>query len=273
MPKILSDINISKEVEDVTNMITTLIKELTDVKHSRQEDMERLKEEKDEAIASIRLFKESLIEYLNKLEEKTKSNVERKFAKLETKINADIGVLGENIAPLENDLGLLQEPSTDDAKLFIRTKQSKGNRTNGNIILNEMKESPIHELIDFHIDRNIEDFVKTLKSLGYLMEGQPYRANFIEEYSIKTSEDKFSSRIFEMCALSDGSMLIVDRNNNCVKRFDESFKVTARTEFVDDPCGVCETQPGEAAMTLCASRKIKFLSVEPTALRPTRFFQ
>ncbi|XP_053395407.1 uncharacterized protein LOC123523912 [Mercenaria mercenaria] len=82
----------------------------------------------------------------------------------------------------------------------------------------------------------------------------------LECIHIKAKEDKCFCDISDFCILPNGTALLTDHENKCLKRLDNKNRISERLQLSAKPYGICIVDDSTAAVTLHMVKKVQFVT-------------
>ena len=108
-------------------------------------------------------------------------------------------------------------------------------------------------------------------SQGLDSQPAPYTVMHNTSFSVKASDDKEVCDIHGMCQMPDGSIIVADHANKCLKQLDNTYNVTSRCSLKEAPNDVCVIDAGQVAVAT-QGQEVQFVSVGNKMTRTQSFY-
>ena len=108
-----------------------------------------------------------------------------------------------------------------------------------------------------------------IKSRSFLAKAEAV-AKKVRHFKVKTVEDNISCWITGIAVTSDGQILLVDRNNNNVKKFSQSMELQSVLKLTDSVWGITIVDDNVAVVSLQYAQQILLLDFSEKALKIIR---
>ncbi|XP_053402802.1 uncharacterized protein LOC123539327 [Mercenaria mercenaria] len=242
-------------------------KDVEDKKKATQQILCELKKQKNKATDSIINYRKELEAELKRLETESLKEVDAQLNSFERDLQREIKESAQHINDLEKSATALQKSNGNKAQEFVCVKNAQKrivtvkNYTSSTKIQTELK-------ISFSADIKIKNNLKQSKTLGQVSTAEAIYKPRTTAYTVKQQRDidiqqegKRICRIYGSCFTEDGSLLLVDINNNKLKCLNGSTDTLIdHVDLEAEPVTVCLTSQLEAAVSL-ANKTIQFVSL------------
>lgn len=243
--------------------LNTMKSKLDFVKKKKQENIQRLKEDRDSMLKLIRQVRKQLNCQLDKMEDELVTEAEEKFkSKIET-TKASIAEVDSTLSKIEETMKQMKMEQQDfDA--FITCKVGKQE-------IQDEFHPKVEELSNLLPDHSLE--LHTDEKIQLILEGKINFASIKTKYDflkveckkekiVRVSDDKNVCKIFAMCPLPDGCLVMSDTNNQKLKKLDPvSHDVSTLINLTDRPYGLCLVDNKRLAVALHNSMMVQFVSL------------
>ncbi|XP_053402250.1 uncharacterized protein LOC128557829 [Mercenaria mercenaria] len=236
-------------------------KAIDDIKKAKQQHLSDLKEQKQRATDSIKIYSKELEAELKRLETESLKEVDVQYKSMEIDLLNEIKEAEKHIDNLEQSGAKLQKSNGNKAQEFVCVKTAQRNILT---VKRSTSKKQTEVKIFFSTDMKIKNYLKQLKALGQVATCKPrstaYKVKQQRNINITLKKDKNTCRILGSCYIEDGSLLLADWNNNKLKRLDVSTDNIIDHLHLKAPIAVCLTRKKEAAVSLC-NNSIQFVSL------------
>lgn len=262
--------NSPNHVIDAKNRIENTIEELIDLLEQQQKaklDLERSKENCSEA---IRLIRKDIDNAMDKLEEATFAELERKFRNIASELQHKITNAQQALIDLKQRLEEIKASNDNECQQFVYASNSTS------LVAEAKKMCSVQQLhlqfedgtfFKFVHNSEIMSFMESLYTLGDLnfQNNYPeYRLRRTDTYSMQVADDDMPCEIISMSALDSGDVILADYMN-CRLKLLETNTCRIRDYLdldIERPVSVCKSKGLEAAVCL-DSRRVRFVQVSP----------
>ena len=261
--------NSTKQDRDVcANALKENMKEL---QRQQRKLLNRLKEMKESCLKDIYAFRMEINNVIDKLEERTVSELEETFSEKEMELTDKLENMQE-VFDSSNEMN-------DEANVQLELHYKNIMETLRNL-QKEEEEPNIESDIVFTRNIKVLELLESFHSLGFcdLKEKQDlYQIQSSQTINITHDSDTEICSVHSCCFTSFGDILMSDYKNKSVKVVDGSaYNVKDVLSFQLHPLFICEVNENEAAVTLAETKhfggdnKIQFMSTNNNKLVLTR---
>lgn len=242
-----------------------------------REKYELTKETVEKEIKNVTLTKNLIIkdimnykrELLSRLEEFARNSIDmvnERFQQITATMKTTASKINELLAHIDK--------TTKEAKLDIKKQREKMERTTATLYEEEFKirgEIEGFEGVSVCLDRNVKTFFDETTTLVQI--NCPCKVNLLQKVDMTFESDRETCGISDICTLPDGTIVMTDLSNDCLKRLDESYNRKGILHLDSGPLGISATNHGEVAVTLRENGAIQFVEYTETDLKLTKSFQ
>ncbi|XP_045203967.2 uncharacterized protein LOC123556932 [Mercenaria mercenaria] len=298
----------SKEYQTVKQETRALLNDAVRVLADRETDISRTEAEKQEVKHIIADFRNKVNKKFDDLAQKTLNALYDKAKIIVSSCEQDTKDLAVIKSTAEDTLKRLVSFTGDnECDLFLQVKTGKKFLSNAKQEVCTISETVQKDAITFRIDQEIEQYFSSVDMLGTFTDismnanqlssattdthesqsctstsspqtspdnrypRSKYETQLYAQIDVKEKSDKKVCSISGICQLPDETILIVDYNNNKLKRLDQSYKLLDSLRLHNGPCSICNVGSDEVAVSLLFAQKVQYISVKKK-LRLTRSF-
>ncbi|KAH3805601.1 hypothetical protein DPMN_133906 [Dreissena polymorpha] len=106
--------------------------------------------------------------------------------------------------------------------------------------------------------------------------GKAFNVQSNAKHNVRISSDSYPCSIIGICVLTDGQVLVADRDNKRVKLLSQQYKVVSHWDVNAEPQDICQITPSEVAVlavNISNIHGVQFITVNQGKLVPGRKFQ
>ncbi|XP_045187605.2 uncharacterized protein LOC123545343 [Mercenaria mercenaria] len=290
----------SKEYQTIKQETRTLMNDAARVLAVRKADISRIENEKQNVKHIIADFRKKVNRYFDDLEQKSIDALNDKAEIIVSRYEKDKKDLSVMKLKVEDILRQLESFKGDnECDLFVQVKTGKKFLSNAmQEVLSISKTVQKEDTINFRIDPKIERYLSSVEVLGTFIDfhmnasqlsivaidthdrqprssmssSQTYLDNrdplpkektqLYGDFNVKEKSDSEVCYISDICQLLDGTILIIDNNNEKLKRLDQSYKLLDSLRLTNGPENICYVCSDEVSVSLCNAKKVQYISVK-----------
>ncbi|XP_045184494.2 E3 ubiquitin-protein ligase TRIM71-like [Mercenaria mercenaria] len=289
----------SKEYQTIKQETRALLNDAVRVLADRKADISRIENERKDVKKIIADFRKKVNKYFDDLEQKTLDALHDKAEVIVSSCKQDTKDLTVMKSTAEDMLKQLESFKGDnECDLFVQVKADKKFLRNAMQEVLNISKNVRKDAINFRIDQKIEPYLSSLEGLGTFTEipvnvGQLslattdrhvsqsrastsssqtspdnraplpiYKTQLYGKFDVNEKSDSEECHITDICQLPDGTILIVDYNNDKLKRLDQSYKLLDSLRLPGSPYSICNVGSDEVAVSLCDAKKVQYISVK-----------
>ncbi|WAR19767.1 hypothetical protein MAR_001605 [Mya arenaria] len=252
--------DVKRSVKDLTDARERLIK----IKQAKQEEIKRIDHETAQAIKDLEDFRELINWVLDRMERKGKEYLQKRHKEFSEDVKADLATCNDTLFSIEKQLKKASKEESEKgnlAKRFVKLKKDAAILQKASSIISSMKNTEkSRPLIKFTVDPKVEQFARSLSWYG---KDKTYLAcepavSFPHLYTVK-ADNQFDIRckgernvcvISDGCQMPDGTLLLVDEANVCMKQLDVLYKLVDCLKLPAKPLCIAHVNDGTAAVAL-----------------------
>ncbi|KAL4238694.1 hypothetical protein ACF0H5_003401 [Mactra antiquata] len=249
--------DLKKFGKDLKDMKQKLIKQ----KKNYEDEMKRLKEETVKAEKEVGDFRKLIDWVLDRMERKGKEYIKKRYESLNKALIEEVSRCEEMLAQLDS-LTVHNKATNDTDPIELCVKVNKGYQviSRSRQLYSKLKSNNHREIVKFTVDPKVESFARGLSWYGkdktYLSCEPPitfphlYQVKGQNQFDIRAKGDKHVCSIVSMCQVDDGTMLLADAANCCIKQVDVLYRIVDTLQLPGEPNAVCYVDKGMAAVLL-----------------------
>ncbi|XP_052283878.1 uncharacterized protein LOC127880597 [Dreissena polymorpha] len=216
----------------------------------------------DEQLHTIQKTRRNLNSALDTIEQKTMKEMKDTLTKLQASSKNAV----DKCISLRDELQQLRDAVqdiSDKSRLelsFIATRKCEDKIERYENFLKE-NSLQVKVSITFQPNSEIVQYLSKLSGLGRIehstqtlkLQDDPNKVFAVQrksQHNVRISSDSFPCKIWAICVLQDGQVLVADVGNKKVKLLDQEYQVVSHCSVTPYPQGMCQISPSEVAVTL-----------------------
>ncbi|XP_045168195.2 uncharacterized protein LOC123531383 [Mercenaria mercenaria] len=255
----------SKEFETFQEDMKTVRRKYEATRISVQEEIKKVVKTKRHVIKDIGRYKRELVSRLEELEEQSIDMVNERCKQITRKMEAIADQIDRYLSQIDETLTQTE---------FDSETKSKGRKEKVKTLRDDLSKIVTNvdgfEGISISLNKDIKTFFDKTKGLAKV--NLPCQTKLKGNINIQFDSDFETCGISDICTLPDGTVVLTDLSNDCIKRLDESYGNKDLMQLKGGPLGICPTKPGEMAVTLRESQTVQFLNYTETSMMLMKSF-
>jgi hypothetical protein len=168
IPEFVENNDVASLQEGFQTKIESAIATMAECQNINQHKIQDLQAKKERLLENIAQFRNEINARLDKLQDKTVSEIEEKMAALTRELNKKISNLEADIARMKSAQKKIGTASTNKSQAFVSTKIGLEVADKANYIGNEDKDLGHMEVPDFRGDQRILSLLKEIEDMGIM---------------------------------------------------------------------------------------------------------
>lgn len=218
-----------------------------------------LKTKRAALLKEVDALRQEMNYHLDELERKVKSELDEVLTKIEEEIRDDIATVDNLLTACSK---IKNERYFDNTQTFIVEKLGAKVVADASSFLARSKSS---KHVDISFNRNIQVYkgIKMADDIGKIVKiernyvrSRKYEVKSNDQLDVKVGNDRKPCVINGICQLKNGHILIVDQNNQKLKRLNDQLKVKDFCDLECEPFGLCPISPNKVAVRFKESVQI-----------------
>ncbi|KAL4224342.1 hypothetical protein ACF0H5_017797 [Mactra antiquata] len=263
--------------KETHNRLRDMVGSITTHSDSNDVRLASLLEAKNVALQKVAKFQKALEAAVKKAAEMSKKEIEDLYKKLEEEILQDNADVRETKDVLQSTSDKLKKTEANRAQHFVCTKLAEAlmEKADDQISKRKLKNLTDVQLL-FTPNQSLMEYINGLHGIGEVVRHTGKRTDL---YKVKGSKD-INTRLTDdskgcyslgcCLTLDNNQLLLTDRNNKKLKRFDiNTMMMVDNCKLFGSPYGVCCTSTDEAVVACVAVNMIQFVSIDKK-MTPTR---
>lgn len=242
--------------------IDDVCKKLSLAKKRKTDNIEKLKDLKQQILSEIHAVRQKIRKHLDNLEEKTTTELDDLCFKLESELLTEVASLESmSSSAVKRKETLSKSMETNVEQTFIHEKLGEKFLIESNLLL-ETKNIVCEKKMIFCPDKLLWETLMAAASFGYLRKpGDNLRVKSKKEIDVKVEDDTKEFCISDFCQLPDGTILVTDQLNKKVKRLDSQYNVKDYCQFNSEVVSLTYSADTKAVIVKLKPDRAEFLTV------------
>ena len=270
------------QLKEVIQRVVTLKKEMESFIRNRTTDLKHVQTMTAQCKSDIHTFRKELNSYLDILEDKVVKESEIHEARYKQEISHHIETCSSTLKSLTSDKTLLVEAqaTSKKANMFAAHRKVSHRIENYESLLNDFKQESASPDLTFKRNEKLQSTLKTVKELGKLTGQIKHKTSqntntlFTElavdssrEVNIQLSSDSDCPGITGCAFMSDGGVVLCDRDNSNLILLSNTFTVKERLHLDSPPWDVSLVNSNNVMVTIPGKKKLQLIQVIPSLKR------
>ncbi|XP_060604855.1 uncharacterized protein LOC132757557 [Ruditapes philippinarum] len=264
IPQAAAGVESSMELLEVKESIRKIKADVDTLRNQREENQNHVQQQKEDIINAILDMRIRITDILDKLEHTARHELQEKYDVVITKIDDDVKTCEDVSDTLGGLTAKIETTTNNEPELFVTLKKAKKSVQEGKAVVQNISKNLGKERLLFMADRNLENLLNSMKTLGDFGEDtHNYKAQFEGEYNISLSSDHGTSEdnTGSVC-LPDGKIILTSTHHKRLKLLTANFRVIDHVDLPGKPYAVCLASPAEAITSLREEKQLQFITVD-----------
>ncbi|XP_052815207.1 uncharacterized protein LOC128242175 [Mya arenaria] len=283
------------DFKQLPSKVAKITTSLNQVREVRKKNQGSLKTSGKSMLTKIKDLRKSLNQLLDKLEKRTVKQMDSILADLVDTLQKDIDSCTLINDQLKALMDTIQSQGKDDeSSSYIGFRKCEEKMAEANSLLQDMSTKP--ELTaTFKPDTRVTQLLSDMQILGKIQGYQEKQSGYQKSdkksseqirpdksrvftvmnkstFNVKIKKDKNSCYIVGITELPSGEIILVDNNNNRVKKLDRAYRVIAQYDVPPKPMDICHVTGNQVAVAYSDRNEVHFLTVTAGTIKMTRKF-
>ncbi|XP_052236174.1 uncharacterized protein LOC127847962 [Dreissena polymorpha] len=257
----------TEEFKTVKAEIQQAKKNLVSLKKRNERGLTGIEKQKVAIVNKIKATRTRLEQVLDSLEQNTLDELEKACARGSGQLKDDIKVYDDIMASLDAVTGLFsvaKSGSEGEIGVFVSMKRAKKKIEESARVFAFSKSGSAVDPIKFIPDSRISGWLKSLRMFGtFSFQKRVYVGELVGKYNVHTADDMRDCDIFGSEFMKNGTLLLCDWDNKCVKMLDSQLNVVEALNVDGSPSNICVINPTDAAVTLPMLKTVQLIQLQP----------
>lgn len=273
------------DAERMKTMIANLhlaVRKLEEAMENRRKVLEDLSGIMEDAFKTLTFHTDKLLQTIEDLQRRTKEKLDIVYGELKDTLKEQrFSLRAEATAAntVLRKINRLKSEGNNKSQNFVWSILAEKSTQGCNEIRESLKYSKVKS-ISFQLNACFKELIQSslqCESLGevlvvrdsekmkYTSISKPYRVVEKTVRNVRVKDDMYDCWVTGSCASQDGTILLADYGNTCLKRLPQDVKsIVDSCVFSYPPSSVCIVNEREAAVTLSERKRVQFVSLGKT---------
>ncbi|XP_053381074.1 uncharacterized protein LOC123553333 [Mercenaria mercenaria] len=275
IPEFLQTNTSITSTSELKQTLESVSKILTECCENFSREKQKLLKRKITIIENVKQCRKEINERLDELEKNTTADIEDEYNSLIDEIDKEMKLLKTNRVSVNAFQDKLASSGNTQSQIFVYMKKGE----HAAKIVEENKPQIHAADDDFEVDQRISTVLKEINVLGKVTQRKSGNAEDTgtgddqqdealpqvkssKKYCVQVQSDEEECYIVSACTLDDGTILLSDRSNFKLKRFDSStYTVIDYCDLPGEQWQVCSINKHQAAVCLPGQQEVHFISL------------